>query len=94
MTNTNAWGRCFIIGGVIFAALMVFVVMTDNGQVPLAFRAGYIAAEIFIPTIITAFWASGSSKEWGWARYVVRIVILTVVFAFISVRSHLSAAAR
>jgi hypothetical protein len=73
---------------------MVYVVMTDNGQVPLAFRAGYIAAEIFIPTIITAIWASGSSKEWGWARYVVRIVILTVVFAFMAVRSHLSAAAR
>jgi hypothetical protein len=94
MNNTNAWSRCFIIGGVIFAALMVYVVMTDNGQVPLAFRAGYIAAEIFIPTIITAIWASGSSKEWGWARYVVRIVILTVVFAFMAVRSHLSAAAR
>ena len=94
MNNPNAWGRCFIIGGVIFAALMAYVVMTDNGQVPLTFRAGYIAAEIFIPTIITGFWASGSSKEWGWARYFIRIVILTVVFAFLCIGSHLSAAAR
>jgi hypothetical protein len=94
MTNTNAWSRCFIIGGVIFAALMVYVVMTDNGQVPLAFRAGYIAAEIFIPTIITAFWASGSSKEWGWVRYVLRIVILIFVFAVIRIGSHVGAAPR
>jgi hypothetical protein len=85
MTNTNAWSRCFIIGGVIFAALMAYIVMTDNGQVPLAFRAGYIAAEIFVPTIITAIWASGSSKEWGWVRYVFRIVILIAVFAFIQI---------
>jgi hypothetical protein len=85
MTNTNAWSRCFIIGGVIFAALMAYIVMTDNGQVPLAFRAGYIAAEIFVPTIITAIWASGSSKEWGWVRYVFRIVILIAVFAFIHI---------
>jgi hypothetical protein len=94
MTNTNAWGRCFIIGGVIYAALMAFVIMNDNGQTNLTFRAGYIAGEIFIPTIITAFWASGSSKEWGWGRYVFRIVILTVVLAFIRIGPHVAAGAR
>ena len=93
MTNTNAWSRCFIIGGVIFAALMGFVI-SQSGDANLAYRAGYTAAGLAIPTLVTAFWASGSSKEWGWVRYVVRIVILTVVFAFISVGSHLSAAAR
>jgi hypothetical protein len=93
MTNTNAWGRSFIIGGVIFAVLIAFVIMNDNGQTNLTFRAGYIAGEIFIPTIITAIWASNSSKEWGWGRYIFRIVILTAVFAFIRL-GHVAAAAR
>jgi hypothetical protein len=94
MTNTNPWGRSFLIGGVIFAALMAFVIMNDNGGANLAFRAGYIAGGIFIPTVITAFWASSSSKEWGWARYVFTIVILTVLAAVIRVGPHLTAAAR
>jgi hypothetical protein len=92
MNNTNPWGRCFVIGGVIFAALVAYVIMNDNGGGNLTFRAGYIFAEIFIPTIITGFWASGSSKEWGWVRYVFTIVILTVVLAFIRIGPHVAAA--
>ena len=89
MNNTSPWGRSFLIGGVIYAALMYYVIST-NEHGNLAFRAGYIAAEIFIPTIITAFWASGSSKEWGWVRYVLTVVILTVLLAVIRVGPKLA----
>lgn len=89
MNNTNAWGRSFVIGGVIYAALMYFVIRT-NEHGNLAFRAGYVAAEIFIPTIITAVWASGSSKEWGWVRYVFTVLALIVLVAV----PHMAAAAR
>ena len=82
MNNTNPWGRSFLIGGVIFAALMAFVIST-NEHGNLAYRAGYAAGAVFIPTFITAFWASGSSKEWGWVRYVFTVITLTVVLGVI-----------
>ena len=92
MTNTNPFGRSFIIGGVIFTALMGFVI-SQNGDANLSFRAGYTAGQIIIPTLITAFWAAGSSKEWGWVRYVLTVVILTVLIAVTRLGSHLGATA-
>ena len=92
MTNENPFGRSFIIGGVLFAALIVFVIR-QNGDANLAFQAGYAAGVIAIPTLITAFWAAGSNKEWGWVRYVLTVVILTVLLAAIRMGSHLRAAA-
>lgn len=77
-------------GGVVFALLMGFVI-SQNGDANLAFRAGYAAGLIAIPTLITAFWAAGSSKEWGWVRYVLTFVILTVLLAVIRLGPHVRA---
>ena len=92
MTNANPFGRSFIIGGVIFAALMGFVI-SQNGDANLAFRAGYVAGVIAIPTLITAFWAASSSKEWGWVRYVLTFVVLTTLLAVIRLGPHVRATA-
>jgi hypothetical protein len=91
MTNENPFGRAFLIGGVIFAALLGYVI-SQNGDANLAFRAGYIAGVIGIPTLITAIWATGSKKEWGWVRYVLTVVILTVLTAVIRWGPHLGEA--
>jgi hypothetical protein len=78
-------------GGVVFAVLMGFMI-NQNGDANLAFRAGYAAGMIAIPTLITAFWAAGSSKEWGWVRYVLTFVILAGLLAVIRLGPHLRAA--
>ena len=92
MRNENPFGRSFIMGGIVFAVL-VGLAISQNGDANLAFRAGYIAGNIAIPTLITAFWAAGSSKEWGWVRYVLTFVILTGLLAVIRLGPHVRATA-
>src|SRR5260370_11951272 len=90
MNNTHAWSRSFTCGGVIYAVLMGFVVLGTSEPANFAFRAGYVAAAVGIPVIITGFWASGSEKEWSWIRHALRVVIITVLFAAILVGPQLS----
>lgn len=90
MNNTHAWSRSLIIGGLIFAAVMGLVVVSQGGDTNLTYRAGYVAAGVGIPTLVTAFWASGSNKEWGWVRYVLTVVVLTFVLAAIRVGPKLA----
>jgi hypothetical protein len=92
MNETHPWRRSFTCGGVIFAALMGFVVLLPGGDLALAFRAGYVAAAVGIPVIITGFWASGNDKEWSWVRHALTVVMFTVLFAAIRVAPHLARA--
>lgn len=85
MNDTHPWRRAFTCGGVIFAALMGFAVLLPGGDLALAFRAGYVAATVGIPVIITGFWASGSDKEWSWFRHALTVVMITVLFVAIRV---------
>jgi hypothetical protein len=90
MNETHPWRRAFTCGGVIFAALMGFVVLIPGGDAALAFRAGYVAATVGIPVIITGFWASGSDKEWSWVRHAFTVVMFTVLLVAIRVAPRLA----
>jgi hypothetical protein len=90
MNETHPWRRSFTCGGVIFAALMGFVVLIPGNDMVLAFRAGYVAAAVGIPVIIAGFWASGSDKEWSWVRHALTVVMFTVLFAAIRVAPQLA----
>jgi hypothetical protein len=90
MNETHPWRRSFTCGGVIYALLMGFVVLSTGDPANLAFRAGYVAAAVGIPVIITGFWASGSDKEWGWIRHALTVVIIAVLLAVIRVAPQLA----
>jgi hypothetical protein len=88
MNETHPWRRAFTCGGVIFAALMAFVVLLPGNDMVLAFRAGYIAALVGIPVFITGFWASGNDKEWSWVRHALTVVMFTVLLIAIRIAPH------
>jgi len=88
MNETHPWRRAFTCGGVIFAALMAFVVLLPGNDMVLAFRAGYIAALVGIPVFITGFWASGNDKEWSWLRHAFTVVMFTVLLIAIRIAPH------
>jgi len=92
MNETHPWRRAFTCGGVIYAVLMGFVALTTRDPDALAFRAGYVAATLAIPVIITGFWASGGEKDWSWVRHAFTVVIFTVLIVAIRVAPHLARA--
>ena len=80
--NRNAWGRTAVVA-LIFTALLSVIPLAAGADNPAAVIGFYVGRSL-MAYLITALWAFFSSRRWGWVRYTVTFVALTLVLAVIS----------
>lgn len=79
--NRNAWGRTAVIAAISVAILAIFPLV--GGADNLAEVIGSFAGRALVAFLVTAVWAFFSRKPWGWGRYVLTFVAVTVLLAAI-----------
>jgi len=80
--NRNAWGRTAIVA-LIFTALLSIIPIVAGAD-NLAEAIGFYVGRSLMAYVITALWAFFSSRPWGWVRYSVTFVAITLVLGLVT----------
>ncbi|MCK0114163.1 hypothetical protein MWU75_18650 [Ornithinimicrobium sp. F0845] len=75
--NRNAWGRAAVVALIVTALLSIIPVVA--GADNLAEVIGFYVGRSLVAYLATALWAFFSSRRWGWTRYAVTFVAITLV---------------
>lgn len=79
--NRSAWGRTAIIALISVAILAIFPIVGDADNV--AEVIGAFTGRALLAYLVTAAWAFFSRKHWGWGRYVLTFVLVTLLLSVI-----------